>query len=488
MARLEGTQLGNYELLEHIGTGGMAEVYRARQRNAFGREVAIKVIKRGFAADPLFRQRFLREGQANARLTHPHILPLIELGQVGRKGERLFLVMPYVRGGTLRNLLAQRAEPLPIEIIAPLFLQLCEAVQYAHEQGLVHRDIKPNNILLQNEHYALLADFGIALDIEDVRLTSTGMGLGTPEYTAPEQAKGIADTRSDLYSLGVVLFELLTGRVPFTGRTPFEVLYQHTTAPVPSLRTAAPELPEPLVRLDALIQEVLAKEPARRFQTANALREAFHGVISSEGTSVVSLPDASEVEKDALQDERAGHIPSLEAWSPPHAFLPLPATVSKDSGSESDGQGIAILEAWDDQQGERPTLAASQPARAREFARMKRPPPHRRGPLVAIAMLAAVLLGGAAIVFISALLSGFGNNSFINLPTPGATASPQLQSTSSLLPTTSPQGSPVPTLTPTTSASPSPTTTPTPTSTPTSSPTPSITPTPPSGFMSPYWL
>src|SRR6185437_3663662 len=119
MVRLEGTHLGNYELLEHIGTGGMAEVYRARQQNAFGREVAVKVIKRDVAEQPLFYERFLREAQATARLSHPHILPLIELGAVGRKRKLFFLVIPYISDGTLRDLLARAGEPLPIDVIAP---------------------------------------------------------------------------------------------------------------------------------------------------------------------------------------------------------------------------------------------------------------------------------------------------------------------------------------------------------------------------------
>ncbi len=479
MARLEGTQLGNFELLEHIGTGGMAEVYRACQRNAFGREVAVKVIKPGFAAQPLFRERFLREGQATARLAHPHILPLIELGVAGRRNKRLFLVMPYVRGGTLRDLLARAGGPLSIEVITPLFLQLCKAVQYAHAQGLVHRDIKPSNILLQDERHVLLADFGIALDMEDVRLTSTGMGLGTPEYTAPEQAKGIADKRSDLYSLGIILFELLTGQVPFTGRTPFEVLFQHTAAPVPSLRTAYPTLPEALTRLDRVIQTTLAKEPTQRFQTASALSEAFQMALA-QNTEAATTPG---------QAESTVNPPSPEAWSPPHAFFPLPAAPKESTSSEPDEHGETPPGAEDDPLGERPTSPATLSTGFKEFsdnyAQSERPSPYRsRGPLIAIALLAVLLLGGAAIVFTTSLLGGISSNLLSAPHTSGATSNPHVQNTASPLPTKSPQRRPTATPTPTAPSSPTPISTASPTASPspTSSPTPTSTPgsTPPS--------
>src|SRR5579859_2099288 len=406
MARLEGTQLGSYELIEHIGRGGMAEVYRACQRNAFGREVAVKVIKRGFADQPLFRERFLREGQATARLAHPHILSLIELGVAGRRNKRLFLVMPYVRGGALRDLLARAAGPLPIEVITSLFLQLCEAVQYAHEQGLVHRDLKPSNILLQDERHVLLADFGIALDMEDVRLTSTGMGLGTPEYTAPEQAKGIADKRSDLYSLGIILFELLTGQVPFTGRTPFEVLFQHTTAPVPSLLNAYPALPEPLTRLDTVIQTALAKEPDQRFQTASALSEAFQMALA-QNTEAATMPG---------QAESAANHPSPESWSPPGAFFHLPAAARASMDSDPGKHKAATIEAEDDPLGEQPTSPATLPTGFKGFPNKyiqseRSSPPRSRGSLIAMALLAVLLFGGAAVVFTASLFGGIDSNS-----------------------------------------------------------------------------
>src|SRR5260370_25510218 len=214
MAGFEGIRLGAYELINRTCSGGMDEVYCARQLTAFNREVAVKVIRAGFAEDISFRERFLREAQAITRLSHPNILPLIEFGE--EKGV-LYLVMPLARQGSLRDLLAQRNGPLPLEEAIPLFTQLCNAVQYAHEEGIIHRDIKPQNILLQNRTHVLLGDFGIARDLTKTNLTTTGAGVGTAEYMAPEQAIGHTDMRSDIYSLSVVLYQLLTGRVPYKG-------------------------------------------------------------------------------------------------------------------------------------------------------------------------------------------------------------------------------------------------------------------------------
>ena len=218
MPVLEGTVLGAYELLQRLASGGMAEVYCARQLSAFGREVALKVILPCHTEDQTLRTRFLREAYTISRLAHPHILPLIEFGD---ENGTCYLVMPLIREGTLRDLLQQRGA-LPIEQAIPLFLQLCDAVQYAHDQGIIHRDIKPQNILLQGGHHVLLADFGIARTLLDTQITVTGLGLGTVEYMAPEQALGQADTRSDIYSLGIVLYQLLTGVVPSLGTTPLQ--------------------------------------------------------------------------------------------------------------------------------------------------------------------------------------------------------------------------------------------------------------------------
>ncbi|HLV98091.1 MAG TPA: serine/threonine-protein kinase [Ktedonobacterales bacterium] len=455
-ARLEGMHLGNYELLEHIGAGGMAEVYRAHQQNAFGREVAVKVIKRDVAEQPLFYERFLREAQATARLSHPHILPLIELGAVGRKRKLFFLVMPYVPDGTLRDLLARTGEPLPIEVGAPLFLQLCEAVEYAHEQGLIHRDIKPSNVLLQRERYVLLADFGIAFDLEDTRLTSTGVGLGTPEYTAPEQAQGTADKRNDIYSLGIVLFELLTGQVPYKGRTPYEVFYKQTTAPIPLLREVYPDLPEPLTSLDAVIQKALAKAPAERFQSASAFSAAFQAALADAAIAPGMLPAAPEGKEPILAGIAGANIPTNQGVITPPDADPL---------------------------GERPTNPGSQPASFRRmtdgYLSAGQSALHRdRNPLVFLSLLALLLLGGAALALSVALLNGVGPSNSLSAPHLQPTASPHKQNTPTLQPTQPPRSNPTSTPTPTPSPTPNPSPTPTPSPNPSPTPTPTAVPLP----------
>ncbi len=285
MAHLEGTRLGAYEIIERVGSGGMAEVYRAKQRTAFDREVAIKVIRKGYADDEDFRARFLREARAISHLSHLNILPLIEFGESGENGEILFLVMPYVSGGTLRDRIKKQGGPLPLRDTARIFSQLCEALEHAHQHGLIHRDIKPSNVLLQDGKNVLLADFGIALDTGDARLTSTGMGLGTAEYMAPEQAKGQADRRSDVYSMGVVLYVMLTGQAPYSGSTPFDVLLKHATEPLPSLHELNPEVPAPI---EGVVQTAMAKAPRDRFQSVQAMLNAFETALLQIGPQALT--------------------------------------------------------------------------------------------------------------------------------------------------------------------------------------------------------
>ncbi len=323
MAGLEGTRLGAYELLERIGGGGMAEVYRAKQTTAFGREVAIKVIRTGYSEDQNFRERFLREAQAISRLSHPNILPLIEFGE---EGETLFLVMPLAREGTLRDLLKQRNGPLPLEEVIPIFTQLCDAVQYAHEQGIVHRDLKPQNVLMQRKTHVFLADFGIARDSAETHMTATGAGIGTVEYMAPEQAMGQADTRSDIYSLGIVLYQLLTGTVPFSGTTPFQIIMKQTNEPLPDPRAFNPTLPNELLQV---LKTALAKDPNRRFQSAQALGRAVQQVRPDIGPT--AFP--SQGQAGGARPPAAG-FPGPQAGSPPPITRSRPTEGTRGPGGE----------------------------------------------------------------------------------------------------------------------------------------------------------
>ncbi|GIW08457.1 MAG: hypothetical protein KatS3mg060_3262 [Dehalococcoidia bacterium] len=280
---LTGTTLGACELGEPIGRGGMATVYRAVQRS-LGRTVAVKVLPPYFQHDPTFLERFRREAAAIARLEHPHILTVHDFGE-----ERgiAYLILEYVSGGSLRDATAGR--PLPLPLVATIVQQLAEALDYAHGQGIVHRDLKPSNVLLHagpdgdalRRPWVKLADFGIAKLLGgESGLTDSGVGVGTPEYMSPEQAQGKpVDRRSDVYALGALTFELVTGRPPYAGETPISIVMQHLGAPVPSARTTSPQIPP---AVDRVIQRALAKQPEDRYPTAGAFAEALAAAVAGQ--------------------------------------------------------------------------------------------------------------------------------------------------------------------------------------------------------------
>ncbi len=223
---LSGHVLGQYRLVERLGRGGMATVYKAYQPS-LDRYVAVKVLSPFLAQNSDFVARFQREAQAIARLNHPNILPVHDYGQ---EGELIYIVMRYVEGGTLQDMLGR---PLGLDTAVEIIAQMGGALDYAHQRGIVHRDVKPSNILMADRNWALLGDFGLARMVgASVRITQTGVGMGTPAYIAPEQAQGIGvDARSDIYSLGIVLFEMLTGQVPFEGDSSLVVLLKHLKEP-----------------------------------------------------------------------------------------------------------------------------------------------------------------------------------------------------------------------------------------------------------------
>jgi serine/threonine-protein kinase len=259
-----------YELQELVGTGGMSSVFRAHDLQ-LEREVAIKILHEHYAQDPEYLERFRREARAVARLSHPNIVTVIDRGD---DDGRQYIVFEHVDGENLKELVI-RSGRLPVRQALELALHIADGLSFAHEHGLVHRDVKPQNVLLSNEGEVKVTDFGIARSLHvEHGVTQTGTVLGTGEYLAPEQASGkTVSPATDVYSLGIVLWELLAGDVPFTGDNFVAVALRHVNEPPPSLRERRPDVSP---RLDAAVQRALTKDPARRFPSmaafANELR------------------------------------------------------------------------------------------------------------------------------------------------------------------------------------------------------------------------
>ena len=281
MQTLEGTQLGNYDVIRRIRVGGMGAVYEGRQRTAFGRRVAIKVILGNYASDREMRRRFAREARTIAQLQHPHILPLIEFGD-----ERglLYLVMPFIEGGTLTSYLRHALPDL--QDISTIFLQLLDAIEYAHEEGLIHRDIKSSNVLLDARRggtpYAYLADFGLVRTSQNLELEETGKPIpldqvpGTPHYMAPEQTRGIVTTATDIYALGVLLYQMLIGELPYDDPDDIKVAKMHLYSPVPSPCEHDASIP---IELGEVVRKAMAKRADQRFSSIAQMRAAFLAAI-----------------------------------------------------------------------------------------------------------------------------------------------------------------------------------------------------------------
>ena len=267
ISELAGQRLGTYEIVEFVGRGGMAVVYKALQP-ALRRHVAIKVLPPYFVHEEGFRTRFQQEAETVAHLEHPNILPIYDFGQ---EGDVPYIVMPLVTGGTLRDWLSK---PVPLERALQVFSRILAALEYAHSQRVVHRDIKPSNILMSQGDWPLLTDFGIAKIVEpSLRVTRSGTMVGTPEYMSPEQSQGtVVDHRADLYAMGIILYEMLTGRLPFEGQTPLAVILQHVRDEVPPPSSLNPAL-APV--WDEVIRRSLAKDPNDRYPSAQAMDDAI---------------------------------------------------------------------------------------------------------------------------------------------------------------------------------------------------------------------
>ena len=263
-----------YELEELVGTGGMSSVYKAHDR-LLERNVALKVLHEHHTADGDYVERFRREARAVAQLSHPNIVTVIDRGE---QDGRQFIVFEYCDGENLKSLI-EREAPLPERQAIELVQQIARALGFAHANGLIHRDVKPQNVLLDGDGQAKVTDFGIARSV-DVHgtLTQTGTVMGTSDYISPEQARGAhADEQSDVYSLGAVLYELLTGEVPFRGDNFVAVAMQHINQAPPSVREVRPDVSP---RLDAVIARAMAKEPRRRFESMDELCAELNAVLA----------------------------------------------------------------------------------------------------------------------------------------------------------------------------------------------------------------
>jgi serine/threonine protein kinase len=307
MESLVNRTLGGYSLAQELGKGGMAVVYKAYQPK-LERWVAVKVL------DPLYTSkesdvltRFRREARAIAALRHPNILTVYDYGE---EEGLAYIVMEYVEGGTLKDRL--KGEPFEWQRAVKLGMAVGRALAYAHEQGIVHRDVKPANILLPSEDWPLLADFGLIKLQQAVQaLTQPGMTLGTPDYTSPEQALGeTADHRADIYALGCVLFEMVTGRMPFQSQKAFELLLMHASEPPPYPRDLVPGIPEPV---EAAILKALAKSPDDRYARMNDMVADLELAWAASLATGYMPPEAAAPASETAQPTTVMQIDSLQA-------------------------------------------------------------------------------------------------------------------------------------------------------------------------------
>lgn len=313
MAGLAGIKLDHYELIEEIGRGGMSTVCRALDTRE-GRQVAVKVLSPTISGDNRFVQRFKRESSLLSDLSHPNIIPVIDYGE--SKG-MVFMVMPFVEGDTLQNRIEKGR--IKVRDRERWIVQVADALRFAHEHGIIHRDVKPSNVLIDQAGNAMLTDFGLAREVEGSNTLTGSMLLGTPAYMAPEQGRGArTDARSDQYSFGVILYQLVTGRLPFEADSPMGTVLKHIQEPVPRPSRFVRDMSPALERV---ILKCLAKDPEYRYPSVGAFYQAYRA--AREGASLAELNlDTVEVSlESSIGEEMGTYSPSRVQGDQPKRSL-----------------------------------------------------------------------------------------------------------------------------------------------------------------------
>jgi serine/threonine protein kinase len=384
MATLTGKTLGKYQVFERIGRGGMADVYRGRHVR-LDREVAIKVLHSHLAEGDDFRARFEREAQAIAKLQHRHIVQVYDFDL---EDDFIYMVMEFIGGGNLKLNLDQahkQKQFLDLEFVQQILDQVGSGLDYAHDQGMLHRDVKPGNILMREDGRAVLADFGIARILSTTQFTATGSLIGTPAYMSPEQGQGAAlSPASDLYSLGVIVYEMLTNNVPFEAETPLATIHQQVYDALPSMTAFRKDLPPALIEV---VERVLQKNPEDRFENAGQFSAAFRAAIAE--TDVDEMADTVVIE-EAQDPEVLKETVVMAEEAPAEAIL------MEDEPSIEDKPGVEVKpEAPPEVPEER--ISESTPS-SRSLVDRLPPTVRRYWPLVlaGLALVALVVLGAAA--------------------------------------------------------------------------------------------
>jgi serine/threonine-protein kinase len=341
-------QIGRYEIIEELGRGGMATVYLAYDPR-FERQVAIKVLPRQFTHDPTFRARFEREARTIAQLEHSTIVPVYDFGE---ENEQPYIVMRYMTGGTLAGKL--REGPLTISEVVAIFKRIASALDEAHSSGIVHRDLKPANIMFDKKGEAYLADFGIVKVAESTAAYTGSAIIGTPAYMSPEQARGESDIdgRSDVYTLGVIIFESLSGQMPYEAETPMGIAMKHILEPIPDILAVRRDLPNQVV---LVISKAMAKNPDNRYPTANSLVMELEKLEEEFAEKPTMFPTGLDVPKqrkppdssDQLLPEQPIHTSPPSKQHPPSQpppILPSSDQIPLSQREPSSGESYHIPE------------------------------------------------------------------------------------------------------------------------------------------------